>query len=143
MRNNLIELFPLLANYDPFEITSPETNSYNCIAWAYGLTKDKMWPGIPRYYYWPEGLPTVNNLNSFIKLFEDIGYISCVDGSLEDGFLKVALYCKDDIPQHAARQLPDGTWTSKIGDLEDINHSINGISDTDYGKVVQYLKRRV
>jgi hypothetical protein len=41
---------------------------------------------------------------------------------LEPGFLKVALYGTGLTYTHAARQLADGKWTSKLGKGEDIEH---------------------
>lgn len=43
---------------------------------------------------------------------------------------------------HAAKQLADGRWGSKIGQLEDIVHTtVEALSGSDYGEVVQFMKR--
>lgn len=43
---------------------------------------------------------------------------------------------------HAARQLPNGLWTSKLGQLEDITHATpQVIAGSDYGEVMQFMKR--
>jgi hypothetical protein len=43
---------------------------------------------------------------------------------------------------HAARQLDNGKWTSKLGQLEDIEHeSLEALSGAVYGSVVQVLKK--
>jgi hypothetical protein len=44
---------------------------------------------------------------------------------------------------HAARQLPGGRWTSKLGALEDIEHALQDLVGTEYGSVVQVMKRPV
>jgi len=45
---------------------------------------------------------------------------------------------------HAARQLPDGKWTSKLGQLEDITHGTTDVIEGgDYGEVVQFMKRPI
>ncbi|MCG8587287.1 MAG: hypothetical protein MI757_21490 [Pirellulales bacterium] len=45
---------------------------------------------------------------------------------------------------HAARQLPDGRWTSKLGKAEDIEHdSANDVAGGLYGEVVEFMKRPV
>jgi hypothetical protein len=37
----------------------------------------------------------------------------------------------------------NGSWTSKLGTLEDIAHfDVAGVSETDYGRVVAFLQRR-
>ena len=55
---------------------------------------------------------------------------NCESGDLEVGFEKVAIYAQaDGAPTHAARQLPDGTWTSKLGQEVDIGHTdLQGVS---------------
>ncbi len=70
-----------------------------------------------------------------------LGYEECEDGSHEPGFEKIALYAKDAEPTHAARQLPDGRWTSKLGKLEDIAHSLEGLAECLYGEIVLFMKR--
>ncbi|TAF36353.1 MAG: hypothetical protein EAZ69_10585 [Oscillatoriales cyanobacterium] len=47
------------------------------------------------------------------------------------------------IPTHAARQLANGKWTSKLGWLEDIEHELDGLTGDRYGVVGQILKRAV
>jgi hypothetical protein len=48
-------------------------------------------------------------------------------------------------PTHAAKQLPDGRWKSKLGDFEDIEHNTVKAVEDDYcyGTVVQYMKRPI
>jgi len=45
------------------------------------------------------------------------------------------------VPTHAARQLENGRWTSKLGELEDIEHDLHHLASGAYGAVVQILKR--
>ena len=105
-----------LRRYFPNQITSPETNDYNCIAWA--AEDDKRWwePDIWRIYYWPRKAPRLMTLDAYIKAYETIGYIVCQDGNWEDGYIKIALFVDDqNIPTHAARLLSNDRWTSKCG----------------------------
>ena len=45
-------------------------------------------------------------------------------------------------PTHAAWQRPDGRWTSKLGDNEDIIHDkLDGLAGPKYGTVTVFLKR--
>ena len=37
--------------------------------------------------------------------------------------IRIALYCLDGRPTHAARQLPDGKWTSKLGNGPVVTHN--------------------
>jgi hypothetical protein len=78
------------------------------------------------------------------------GYAVCATQSrvLENSIEKVAIYVDDaGGPTHAARQLADGTWTSKLGEWEDIQHNtLEAMEDSGglglgYGKVALVLRR--
>jgi hypothetical protein len=61
---------------------------------------------------------------------------------LEDGYEKVALYGNTFLYSHAARQLPNGKWSSKLGRSEDIEHDTpDDVAGGLYGEVHQYMKR--
>ena len=83
--------------------------------------------------------------NSFIELFRSAGYELCDDGNLEAGCEKIAIYALNDSPTHAARQLENGQWTSKLGKYEDIVHStpdeLQGEFDYAYGRVAVFMVR--
>jgi hypothetical protein len=138
--------FPDL-NEQNHEVTSPSTNEYNCIAWAAGDQEAWWWPDSPDvgYSYWPPNVPRTATVLAFLLAYSTLGYARCEDGSLEQGFEKIALYVGvDEIPTHAARQLPDGRWTSKLGGFEDITHtSVECLHGDSYGRVSVYLKRPV
>lgn len=135
---NLHDLFPNLTSGN-HEVTSPRTVKYNCIAWA--ASNDQRWwqPGS----HWPiDSTREDAGIGNLISAFESLGYTVCDDGTLEDGFEKIAIYGSGLLYTHAALQLPDGRWTSKLGQLEDITHSTTeAIEGNDYGCVVQFLKR--
>jgi len=60
------------------------------------------------------------------------------------GFEKIALYSNANESTHAARQLPDGQWTSKLGDFEDIKHvNVECLQGPCYGIAIGYLKRQI
>ena len=69
----------------------------------------------------------------------------CEDGNLEPGYEKVAIYAMDGEPTHAARQLQNGWWTSKLGKYEDIDHDsleeLQGYGFGDYGRVAVFMAR--
>ncbi len=136
-------------NFDP-NFSDPDPN-YNCIGWAIDPEIPKnWWPAGPPNYRWPKSLlfdkrPTLEN---FLKAFSTQGYLPCADGSLEEGYEKVVLYAMTDhfgnpSIKHAARQLPDGKWTSKFGECEDVTHfTVEDINGSLYGQVAQFLKRK-
>ena len=56
---------------------------------------------------------------------------------------KVAIYAIGGRTKHMARQLPSGAWTSKLGDLEDIEHeSLSALEGSDYGNVAMIMARK-
>jgi hypothetical protein len=136
----LEDLFPGLRG-SQYEITSPEDIEYNCIAWATGDTEHWWWPD--ESSYWPAGVPLEETIAAFVAVFEQLGFESCDDPLPEVGFEKVAIYASPDgTPTHAAKQVEHRFWSSKLGALQDIQHSLNDLIGTDYGDVVRILKRR-
>ena len=139
LTDQLRELFPTL---DEFRVTSSQEVHYNCIAWAAGVNTHWWWPNEDSF--WPPDVPMESNLAGFVAAFGTLGYETCDDGVLEDGFEKIALYQSPSGIQHAARQLSTGLWTSKLGRLEDIEHASPAeLEGSCYGVVVQYLRRVV
>ena len=72
-----------------------------------------------------------------------LGYEKGNDFGLETGIEKVAIFVdKDFLPTHAARQLEDGAWTSKLGEEEDIMHiQLEHVSGQIYGLPVLVMRR--
>lgn len=140
--------FPNLTRGE-YEVTSNETADYNCIAHAAGKNDNWWWPDDPPSY-WPDGHDKTETLEAFVKAYATVGFAH--DGNhnfeLEVGIEKIAIYIDaDGVPTHAARQLSDGTWTSKLGEWEDIQHkTLQAMEDSGglglgYGKVAIILKR--
>jgi hypothetical protein len=142
MTKKLRRLVPRLFG-NQYRISSAKTKRYNCIAWAAGKTK--RWWEAPPNGYWPASVLADGSVESAVQLFEFLGYQRCAnDASLDEGFTKVAVFGDADGYTHAARQLPDGRWSSKIGKLQDIEHdTLDGLTGSDYGSVVQMLKKPV
>jgi hypothetical protein len=132
----LERIFPALA-IDDYVVASPETTAYNCIALAAGES-DRWWePGI----YWP--IQSGDDLATLISLFASLGYALCDDDRLEAEYQRVPLYADElDNWTHAARQLSDGWWTSKLGEAVDILHrSPRELVGGTYGEVRAIMKR--
>jgi len=142
--------FPALRSAD-YEVTSDETIDatavkYNCIAHA-ADDQTRKW-GCPSFpspsYYWPPGAKRGTGLDALVSAFEAIGYEQCKDGGLDPIYEKVALYV-DRFGEwaHAAKQTPEGHWSSKLGDIEDIRHARpSDVACDDYGDVAQYMRRK-
>ena len=132
-------------------ITSPCHKRYNCIAWAVGVNTKWLWPSLTpsaKWIHWPDGAPGEITIEAFVKAFESYGYTKCENSDLEAHYQKIALYAikepdGTEKPTHAARQLENGLWTSKIGRLEDIEHNeLDDVSGPLYGRPVLFMKKR-
>jgi hypothetical protein len=100
--------------------------------------------GVQGGSYWPAGVPTDPIVGSFIQLFRRLGYEPCGDGVANPQLEKVAIYVKDGLVTHTARQFPGGPWTSKLGSNYDVTHeSPEELEQGRYGLVVSYLARPV
>ena len=129
---------------DNCRLTSPSDESYNCIAWATGDTERWWWPDALRQDYWPPEAPRSESLAAFESAFATLGFSQKSDSQLERGTQKVALFASQaGTPTHAARQLSDGWWASKLGREIDIEHTLEAIEGPAYGKVALVLARPV
>jgi hypothetical protein len=104
--NHLVD-FPNI-NSSNTVVVNERVPTYNCIAWSLGIGGWK----------WPQP----DNIQGFIDLFYIWGFVKCDNGELEPGIEKICLYCYHDEPKHAARQLTNGLWSSKLGSEELIVH---------------------
>jgi len=144
--------FPRLRRGD-YRVTSCETTGYNCIAHAAGKNDNWWWPVDAHVegVHWPVGIEPEETMEAFVRAYGTQGYAICAARDLEDGLEKIAVYVDaDGTPTHAARQLPNGSWTSKLGDWEDIQHQTLEALETGedeahqglaYGKVAVFMAR--
>jgi hypothetical protein len=128
--------FPSLAA-EGYVVASPKTHAYNCVAWAAEDASRWSEPGT----YWPG--PLGDDLAALSGLFVALGYARCEGNEIESGHEKVALYADDRGEwAHAARQLANGWWTSKLGPDEDIAHRTpQALVGELYGRVQVIMKR--
>ena len=127
-----------------YRVMSPRTPEYNCIAWAAGISSKNWWPSGDDRDTWPAGIALEETVSAFRDAFGTLGYTVCNSEDLEPGFEKTALFANEQgVPQHAARQLTTGRWTSKIGALEDIEHDLHDLAGAEYGSVVLVMRREI
>jgi len=148
-RIDVIGEFPGLGYDKEFRITSPQDPSYNCIAWAYQIKGCWMWPpkGQPAMVldavtYWPDENASTE-VERFVEAFRLKGYEKCDTPDFEKGYRKIALYVIPGTTEctHAARQLSNGLWTSKLGASYDIQHgNPQTIEGSWYGTVYCYMR---
>lgn len=157
------------AGYDKTSCSTgffPKPGAYNCIAWAAQDIHHWWWPS--GYEFWPSSINPEETIFCFVKTFRWLGYRICKSSRREFGFDRVALYAihtsgipmplpqtlgelnKFWNPTHMARQLSDGTWSSKCGPNEDITHyTLDALesygpaygSGDYYGRDVLYMRR--
>ena len=125
-----------------YTIRSPSTPEYNCIAWAAEDIEAWWWPDANNQYYWPDEVPREESFEAFKDLFEKWDYQECETGDYEEGYQKIAIYVNaNNKPTHMSRQLSSGIWTSKLGQIEDIEHSFQGLDSPTYGSIAVIMKR--
>jgi len=127
--------------------TSEADRRYNCIAWAAGYN-DKWWdPAEPQArdedFYWPENVPRDYKVTTLVMVYQSVGFAICTDASQEEGAQKIAIYDDGEEYTHAARQLENGKWTSKMGPGEDIEHDTpESLVGPIYGQLTTFMKRK-
>ncbi len=94
--------------------------------------------------YWPPEVSRIETLDAFLAALGTRGYAPCPTSAVEDGREKVALYSLAGVPTHAARQLTNGWWTSKLGPSIDIEHAtVEAVAGGVYGEPVAFVSRSV
>jgi hypothetical protein len=123
--------------------TSGQSPLYNCIAHSVGSVLTYIWPDADEQYPWPPNIDRAETVAAFVEFYCACGFEVCADASPEPEYEKVVIFVLDGAVSHAALQLPDGSWTSKIGDLADIMHrTLDAAGGGLNGKPVQALKRK-
>lgn len=140
MTRKLRRLFPRLFGNE-YQLTSKKSRRYNCLAWALGA--NDVWWDAGVGGAWPDGVPDDGSVLAAIRFFEHFGYTCAADAELKEGLLKIAIYGDDQGYTHAARQLANGRWSSKLGKLQDIeHHKLESLFGRRYGTVVQIMEMR-
>jgi type VI secretion system secreted protein VgrG len=132
--------FPRLG--EEFEVLAPASATYNCIGWSLGNSNSWVWPtlaGQPArlsdfdalYYFY--GFRRVNKLS--YKRLPDHDKVLLYAIRKPDGSVRLT---------HAALQMPDGSWSSKLGSLPLIRHLHPGdVSGPSYGSpYIMYIRKR-
>lgn len=132
--------FPRL-KLSTIEVLGHHTKKYNCIAHSLGVD----------YWVNPETGDETNPLAKMDAMYGQIGYtrIDAMNTAVEPGLEKVCVYATMNVDAsikevtHAARQEPDGTWTSKLGSMPLIRHpDLEALRGPVYGTPVAIYVRK-
>ena len=126
-------------------ITSPKTETYNCIAYAAGDMKRWWWPDAMGMQYWPPGVLRLPTLPVFQMAFESIGFQLCADDGFVQDREKIAIFHLNNQPTHAAKLIGEGLWSSKLGKWFDISHSktcLDHNAPQSYGTIAYFMERK-
>ena len=129
--------------------TSCESEDYNCIAWAAWDQAKWWWPTGGLMYgkavYWPRTAPKKETIGAFTRAFGHRGYkrLPGNNTEYESGYEKIAIYAIGFRPTHAARQLPSGLWTHKMGPAIDLETTLTAVEGPEYGRVVRVLRKKL
>ena len=142
MRSSIDAQFPDLAAAG-YAIVGVSSGEYNCIAYAAGET-DRWWSHEENARcYWPAPAHRTPSIASLVAVFDALGYEPAADDSVESGYVKVALYQRNGEWMHAARQMPNGHWRSKLGPGPLIEHDTPAdLAGELYGIVHCIMRRR-
>lgn len=134
--------FPNLGDVESKKTSEPDF-CYNCIAWAFEDNTRFWWPNM-QGAYWPR---PANSSQSDLEAFDDWlladGWVQVATAEFENGFKKVALYAQAGAPTHAARLLPSGVWTSKLGQNIDLSHALSDLEGPTYGQVLKIFRKPI
>lgn len=137
----LTRSFPNLASAG-FAVVAQPSEQYNCIAYAAGDTG--RWWEPDGVNYWPPWATLTNRIESLKEAFTGLGYEQCDDSGAAAGYQKVALYEAQGRMQHAAIQMPNGRWRSKMGRGPVIEHrNPDSLSGGMYGQATIIMRRAV
>lgn len=128
-RQTYYAVFPRLKHLEQYE--PPETN---CIAWSVGEVG----------WLWADG----GSLEDFDRFNAKYGFhrLPNLDWSYQPGTQKLLTYGTNNhdgelVVTHQARQMPDGSWTSKLGKTYLIKHQPEELNSVRYGQPIAVYAR--
>lgn len=142
-KDEIEKLFPGLCG-TVWAIKSRQTKRYNCLAWA-AREKHRRWD-FAKGAYWPAGVKKLTGIAYLVGAYLAEGFGVCNKDACDKydpTSDSIVLYQLNRIGTHAARLLHNGMWSSKLGDLEDVQHqTAEALSGERYGNPMVYMKRK-
>jgi hypothetical protein len=104
-------------------VTGEVSTVYNCISWTVGVTNRWLWPG--------------NTLASFDTFYRGFGFVRAGDGTIAAWGLSTSNMTHGSVsgPGHGPR------WESKCGSDLRIQHGLNELVSSSYGRVLAFYRR--
>ena len=104
-------------------VTGEMSAVYNCIAWTVGITNRWLWPG--------------NSLANFDTFYRGFGFVRAADGTITAWGLSTSNLTHGSVsgPGHGPR------WESKCGGDLRIQHGLNELVASSYGRVLAFYRR--
>ena len=104
-------------------VTSEISTAYNCIAWTAGITDRWIWPG--------------DSIESFDQFYGGLGFKRAADGEIAAWGISTSSMKHGSIsgPGHGPR------WESKIGSDLRIQHGLNELVSSSYGRVLSFYRK--
>ncbi len=122
-------------NIKRWSVTGQSTTRYNCIEWSLCKENEWVWKQVDQFGD-KDGTVEVSDFDEFYKRN---GFTPCGTTSSECKpeckKRKVALFCKDGKPKHAAKETQDDWWESKLGRSIKIIHRLPQLEGGAYGNV--------
>lgn len=114
--------FPSL-NVDQAVVTGGISTVYNCISWTVGVTDRWLWPG--------------GSISDFDAFYRGFGFVRASDGPIAAWGHSTSNMTHGSIsgPGHGPR------WESKCGGDLRIQHGLNELVGSSYGRVVAFYRR--
>lgn len=131
--------FNFIENYQILEGTS--SPHYNCISHTLNIKNKWSWPkSVDSDNYWP-----ISNISETIDAFDEFyeyhGFTKTNMNKIYLGKNKIVLYSIGEIPKHAALQIKDDLYESKMGRGEIIRHDPFDIENSIYGNIVRLYEK--
>lgn len=130
--------------FQAHKVTSHPTETYNCIAWAFGRSDKWWWPDDHPDCYWPIDCSGMTEAEAFDALFVQDGWTITVDESFSEDRVKIALFVDGSgAPTHASRLISEGVWTSKLGSAWDVSHNRDELNGDSYGTIIRIYEKPI
>ena len=141
LENNFdIKLHPkAIENDNLFIIPNTKDDNYNCVGYSLEIN-EFVSHHIGRY--WIDSIERSGSINNLIKVFEYFGFERS-DSSVEEGYKKIVIYGNRGFASHAAIQLDDIWYQSKMGEYEICKHKLEAIEGILYGYPKVWMKKKI